>query len=158
MDKTLITVRAIGDADIESLIFHRLNYLREMQGEKEELYLKQLSIELLVFFTEGLNTKTFFGLVAEYCGEPVSFGGMVIRKIPGDFNGLSYLEADVINMYTLPDFRRNGISEMILRGLIGEAHQMNISKLALHTTRVGEKLYRSLGFDSPSYPYLELIL
>ena len=87
MDKTLITVRAIGDADIESLIFHRLNYLREMQGEKEELYLKQLSIELLVFFTEGLNTKTFFGLVAEYCGEPVSFGGMGIRKIPGDFNG-----------------------------------------------------------------------
>jgi GNAT superfamily N-acetyltransferase len=102
--------------------------------------------------------NTFFGLVAEYNGEQVAFGGMIIRTIPGDFNSTSYSEADVLNMYTLPDFRRKGISRLVLRGLIDEARRMNISKLALHTTTSGEKLYRSLGFDNPSYPYLELKL
>lgn len=158
MDIASITVRKIGYSDVENLIFHRHAYLREMQGERDELYLEKLSNDLRVFFNEGLKMNTFFGLVAEYNGEQVAFGGMIIRTIPGDFNSTSYSEADVLNMYTLPDFRRKGISRLVLRGLIDEARRMNISKLALHTTTSGEKLYRSLGFDNPSYPYLELKL
>lgn len=84
--------------------------------------------------------------------------GMVIKEIPGDSNKSSYLEADVLNMYTIPEARRQGISSMILEQLLAEAKSMGISKLALHTSKDGEILYRKFGFAEPVYPYLELVL
>ncbi|MDP2114734.1 MAG: GNAT family N-acetyltransferase, partial [Bacteroidota bacterium] len=88
----------------------------------------------------------------------LSFGAMVLKKIPGDFNQTSYLEGDILNMYTVPFARRKGISGMILQELLNEAHNRGISKVSLHTSKEGEKLYRKLGFTEPIYPVLELRL
>jgi len=70
----------------------------------------------------------FFAFMAELDGEIVSFGGMVIKKIPGDFNQSMYLEGDILNMYTIPAARRKGISAQILEHLITEARRRGISK------------------------------
>lgn len=37
-----------------------------------------------------------------------------------------------------------------------EAKNRGISKISLHTTKAGEKLYRKFGFKEPVYPVLEL--
>ena len=81
---------------------------------------------------------------------------MVIKKIPGDFNKSVYLEGDILNMYTLPFARNRGVSSLILKRLIKEASERGISKISLHTTKAGEKVYRKFGFDNPVYPVLEL--
>lgn len=83
---------------------------------------------------------------------------MVIKSIPGDFNKSSYLEGDILNMYTIPQARRKGISAMILEHLIEEARSRGISKISLHTSKDGERLYRKYNFSEPSYPVLELCL
>ncbi|NJO70356.1 MAG: GNAT family N-acetyltransferase [Bacteroidetes bacterium] len=83
---------------------------------------------------------------------------MVIKKIPGDFNKASYLEGDILNMYTIPGLRRKGISSLILTELLKEARNMGISKVALHTSNDGEKMYRNFGFTDPVYPVLELVI
>ena len=83
---------------------------------------------------------------------------MVIKEIPGDFTKSSYLEGDILNMYTVPEARRLGISSMILEKLLAEAKTMGISKVALHTSKDGEKMYRNFGFSEPVYPYLELVI
>ena len=79
-------------------------------------------------------------LLAELKGEILGFGAMVIKKIPGDFKQPFYLEGDILNMYTVPFARRKGISALILQQLLNEAHYRGISKVALHTTKAGEKL------------------
>jgi GNAT superfamily N-acetyltransferase len=61
-------------------------------------------------------------------------------------------------MYTIPEARRQGISSMILSQLLTEAKAMGISKVALHTSKDGEILYRKFGFAEPIYSYLELVL
>ncbi len=83
---------------------------------------------------------------------------MIIKEIPGDSYKSSYLEGDILNMYTIPEVRRQGISSMILERLLAEAKSMGISKVALHTSKDGEILYRKFGFSEPAYPYLELVL
>jgi len=103
-----------------------------------------------------MGKGSFFALQAEYEGEVIAFGAMVIKQIPGDFNQSSYLEGDILNMYTIPSARRKGISSLVLSRLIKEARQIGISKVALHTSKDGEQLYRKFGFSDPSYPYLEL--
>jgi GNAT superfamily N-acetyltransferase len=120
--------------------------------------LQELQQNLQTFFIETIKEGSFFALLAEFDGEVVSYGGMIVKKIPGDLNKSSYLEGDILNMYTLPAYRRKGISSLILEELLKEAKEMGISKVALHCSKDGEPLYRKFGFEDPVYPYLELIV
>jgi len=151
-----IKIRNVEEKDIASMIRYRIDYLTEMQGEREISFIEQLKVEMMGFFQKSMANGSFMALVAEFEGEAVAYGGMVIREIPGDFNRSSYLEGDILNMYTIPTARRKGISTLILKQLLGNAKSMGVTKVALHTSKDGEKLYRSVGFSEPVYPYLEL--
>ncbi len=118
--------------------------------------LKFSKTELTRYFSEALTEGRFFAFLAEQDGEKLSFGAMVLKKIPGDFNQTSYLEGDILNMYTIPFARRKGISALILQQLLNEALRRGVSKVSLHTSKDGEKLYRKFGFSEPIYPVLEL--
>ena len=158
IDLSKIQIREIGLDEVELLTNYRIAYLTEMQGEQNEEYLEKLKNEHNQYFSEALAGERFFAFLAELNGEIVSFGAMVIKKIPGDFNQSSYLEGDILNMYTVPFARRKGISELILQQHLNEAMKRGISKVSLHTTKDGEKLYRKFGFSEPVYPILELCL
>src|SRR5665647_2877977 len=154
----MIEIRRVGEDDIPAMTAARLNYLTEMQGERSRDYLQELQMKLQQFFVQTMQEGSFFALLAEYEGKTVSYGGMILKKIPGDLNQSSYLEGDILNMYTLPDYRRKGISSLILRQLLTEAKTMGVSKVALHCSKDGAPLYRKFGFSDPVYPYLELIV
>ena len=158
IDLSNIQIREIGITEVELLTTYRMAYLTELQGEQSDEYQLQLRKELTKYFTQALDEKRFFAYLAELKGEVLSFGAMVIKKIPGDFNQSTYLEGDILNMYTLPFARRKGISALILQQLINEARNRGISKVTLHTSKDGEKLYRKFGFNEPVYPVLELCL
>jgi GNAT superfamily N-acetyltransferase len=153
-----LIIRRVEVSDLPLMTAARIGYLAEMQGERSETYKNELQQKLEEFFLHSMQEGSFFALMAEYEGEAVSYGGMILKKIPGDFNQSSYVEGDILNMYTLPEYRRNGISSRILEELLKEARRMGISKVALHCSKDGEPLYRKYGFEDPVYPYLELII
>ena len=157
-ERKVISIRMVEEEDIPVMTAHRLNYLKEMQGEKPPEYLARLERELMAFFRRHIREGSFFALVAESEGEIVGYGAMVLRSIPGDLNQPSYLEGDILNMYTLPAARRKGVGKLILEALVSEARSRGLSKIGLHTSKDGEHLYRSFGFSEPRYPYLEMIL
>lgn len=153
-----VSIRKVEEADIAAMISHRIDYLTEMQGERKPAFVEELRNEMSAYFHKSLANGSFIALVAEYDGNIVAYGGLVLREIPGDFNRSTYLEGDILNMYTIPKARRMGISTLILNQLLTEAKSLGVTKLALHTSKDGEKLYRSFGFNKPVYPYLELPL
>jgi ribosomal protein S18 acetylase RimI-like enzyme len=156
--KEKIGIRKVEADDIPLMTAARIDYLTEMQGERPSQYVQELQENLQQFFKLTMQDGSFFALLAEYDGKVVSYGGMILKKIPGDFNQSSYLEGDILNMYTLPEYRRKGISSLILEALLLEAKKRGISKVALHCSKDGEPLYRKYGFEDPIYPYLELII
>lgn len=153
-----IEIRRLGLDDIDQMIFHRLNYLAEIQGSRDESVVENLRVELISFFRAGILNGSAIVLVALYNGVPVSYGALLLRKIPGDFNCSVYTEGDVLNMYTVPEARRMGLSTILLDKLLVEARNAGLSKVSLHTTRAGEGLYRSAGFMEPEFLYLEKVL
>lgn len=158
VDLSRIKIKEIGSEDVELMTTYRMNYLAEMQGERNEEFQQKLKCELYQYFSDAIAEDRLFAFMAEQDEVALSFGAMVLKKIPGDFNQTSYLEGDILNMYTVPFARRKGISGMILQELLNEAHNRGISKVSLHTSKEGEKLYRKLGFTEPIYPVLELRL
>ena len=151
-------IRRVDFEDIGGMTVARIDYLTEMQGERPSVYKLELQQELQSFFQQSMLEDTLFAFLAEINGRAISWGVMILKKIPGDFNRSSYLEGDILNMYTLPDFRRKGISSRILEALLSEAKVLGVSKVALHCSKDGEPLYRKYGFTDPFYPYLELII
>lgn len=158
IDLSKINVREIGIDEVELLTTYRMAYLTEMQGERSEEYQIRLKNDLNQYFMEAIAENRCFAFLAQQGDDILSFGAMVLKKIPGDFNQSMYLEGDILNMYTVPFARRKGISALILQELLNEARHRGISKVSLHTSKDGEKLYREFGFSEPAYPVLELCL
>lgn len=155
IDPAQLTVRRADVSDVPLLVTYRMRYLTELQGEMDERYKLKLLEDLTRYFDRALTEGRFIAFYAELEGRIVSFGGMVIKEIPGDRYKTMYLEGDILNMYTVPDARRKGVSSVILEALLDEAKKRGLSKVALHTSKDGEKLYRKYHFTEPVYPYLE---
>lgn len=153
-----IKIRRVEHEDVSLLVDYRLKYLTELQGEQAVQNIEETRAGLESYFGKAISRNQFFAFAAEADGVVVSFGGMVVKEIPGDFSCPTYLEGDILNMYTIPSARRKGISQLILNTLLKEAVKLGISKVALHTSKDGEHLYRKNGFAEPVYPYLELVL
>ncbi len=151
-----VTVKKISEKDIDLLTRYRLDYLEELLGECTTEQRKKSGNDLYQYFAEAMKNGNIIALMAIEDEQILSFGAMIIKKIPGDFTKASLLEGDILNMYTIPTARNRGLSTLILQHLIQEARSMGISKLSLHTTKAGESLYRKAGFHEPQYPVLEL--
>ncbi|HRZ97618.1 MAG TPA: GNAT family N-acetyltransferase [Paludibacter sp.] len=158
IDLQKISIQKVEVSDVDEMILHRINYLTEMQGKRDNLTVEKLKAELQVYFQQGIENGNCIALMAKHNAITVSYGAIILHTVPGDFNCSSYLEGDILNMYTIPEARKQGISTLILKQLIAEAKLRGVTKLALHTSVAGEKLYRSAGFGNPEYPYLELVI
>ena len=55
-------------------------------------------------------------------------------------------EALILNMYTVPEYRRRGIAGALLDRCIGEARTRGVGRLRLQPTEEGRRLYEGRGF------------
>jgi GNAT superfamily N-acetyltransferase len=51
-----------------------------------------------------------------------------------------------MNMYTQPNYRKQGIAMYLFAQMIAEAKRLGYQKLCLHATEKGKPLYRKYGF------------
>ncbi|WP_334852677.1 GNAT family N-acetyltransferase [Nostoc sp.] len=63
---------------------------------------------------------------------------------------LSGLEAYILNVYTIPMWRGQGIVTALLKQIISFVRATEAKRLWLHTTEDGKRIYEKLGFVSTS--------
>lgn len=156
--KKTIKFRKAELNDVEIFIEYRIVFLNEIHKpiscDKETILRKKLRD----YFNKTVKNGTFITLIAEYEEKPVGIGSMVLREQPGNFDIPNGKVGHILNMYTIPEFRKNGICSEILKRLIKEGEKFNLSKIDLLATEQGENLYRKFGFKEPNDKVLELDL
>lgn len=55
-------------------------------------------------------------------------------------------QAIVLNVYTEPQWRRQGLAELLMQHVIGWARSAGLDTLVLHASDEGRRLYERLGF------------
>ena len=76
-------------------------------------------------------------------GEAAGCGGICIyEEMPSPDNPCGKC-AYLMNIYTRPRFRRQGVGEAVVRWLAGQASQLGISKIYLESSEAGLGLYKS---------------
>ena len=143
--------------DAQALVDLRVRFLNELLNHPENNETRVVRKSLLEYFTEAIPSRDFVAWVAEYGGKIVATSGMVVWQKPALYGGvesgkLGYL----LNFYTIPEARGNGIATRLLNELIGEARSLGLRYVHLHASKDGEPIYRKAGFVEPKMPELVL--
>jgi GNAT superfamily N-acetyltransferase len=98
------------------------------------------------YFERKLPTGEFVAIVAEEQGRIVATSGMVVYEAPPTPGNPSGVQGYVINMYTLPEHRGQGLARALLDELIAHAKSLGARRVWLRTSEMGRSLYRAAGF------------
>ena len=143
---TVVTIREATESDIPELVRQR-RLMFESMGYEDFHKLQSTSDLSSKFFLEQILNNKFYGWVAiTKKGTIVCNAGVIIDHHPPGPNNLTGKIAYIFNLYTLPEFRCQGIARKIMETVLEWTKERAISIVTLHATDDGEKLYKSIGF------------
>jgi ribosomal protein S18 acetylase RimI-like enzyme len=151
-----ISLRKATEKDIDTLIEYRLIFLKEVNGDPSDELETHLKNNLRNYFIRSLKTEEYISWFAEIENKPVGFSGMVIREQPGNFDLPNGKSGYILNIFTLKEYRNNGIASLLMHKLIEEARLKKLDRVELRATADGESVYRKLGFTVPRDKPMEL--
>lgn len=150
MDHLHYTLATESDAQI--LAEYRIAFLTELVGPQSPDVVEVLRQNLEKYFKRAIQAKTLFCGLARDGSTIVGTGAMVIREQPGSFRNPSGRTAYILNMYTIPAYRKHGIGNTVLKLLMKSATEMGIEMFELHATKEGEPVYQKNGFEKHHEP------
>ena len=151
-----VTIRKATEDDVPELVRQR-KLMFESMGIDDHIKLQSTSILSRNYFLEGLKNNKFQGWVAiTKEGRIVSNAGVIIDHHPPGPNNLTGKIAYIFNLYTLKEYRRQGIARKIMETILEWIKEEGIPIVSLHVTDDGEKLYKSLGFTSENTMRLKM--
>lgn len=129
--------------DMELLIRSRAETLRAVNRLPEDYAFSEEFLEASrEYFREGDQTTVL--ALAE--GRVAGCATMCYIDMMPTFSHPSGRRGHLMNVYTHPDFRRQGVGRRMVSLLIDEARNRGISEISLDATEAGRPLYESLGF------------
>ena len=142
-----MVIRKAGLKDIDTLIDLRIGYLVSDLGLIAD-NAAPIRRQLRGYFRKHIDIDLIAAL-AHINGRCISTAFLVISEMPANPSFITGIIGTMLNVYTLPEYRRRGIATQVIRFLIDEAAQRKVSRIDLNASPEGIPLYRSLGFTEP---------
>ena len=95
--------------------------------------------------------------IAEAEGRPIASIGLVLHSVPPSTACQDCVKAYIMNIVTLPGFRRRGIAAALLGRVLETVRSEGLQRVYLHATADGRALYEQAGFRVNEEP-LEMCL
>ena len=145
--------RMASDRDIDLLVRSRLETLRAVNGLEEDYRFSERFEEASrKYFLEG-DQSTVLAMEED---QVVGCATMCFLELMPTFSHPAGKRAHLMNVYTDPSRRREGIAARMVSMLIEEAWNRGATEISLDATESGRPLYRKLGFrDSDECMVLE---
>jgi GNAT superfamily N-acetyltransferase len=110
--------------------------------------------EMVATFTDWvqprLTDETYRGYFAEEDGAVVAAAGMWLVDFPPHWMDPQPRRAYLLNFYTAPSHRGQGLAPRLLRVAIDEARGLGIKVVTLHASKFGKPIYEKHGFKPTS--------
>jgi GNAT superfamily N-acetyltransferase len=139
-------LRHAGVADLETVMHHRRCMFREM-GFLDEAALDAMEATSAPFIKTGLADGSYRGWLLENEDGVVAGGGLQIVGYPSSPHDPRPLRAFILNMFTEPEHRGQGLAGAIMEAIIAWCREQGFAWVALHASSAGRHLYEELGFQ-----------
>ena len=143
MAEIRIQMATIEDATI---IAHHRNQMFADMGHGTPQSRAQMDINFDIWLRQQIEAETYLGWFA--CDEEKVVAGVgmwLIDWIPG-FDGYAGRLPYLLNVYTEPDYRKQGLARCLLNEALCYCRERNYPKIRLHASIYGRPLYEQLGF------------
>lgn len=134
--------------DLDILTETRITVLRaanQLSDEEDMAEVKEQSYE---YYKNALQNDTHIAYLVFDGDEFVGAGGVSFFRVMPTFHNPSGEKAYIMNMYTKPEYRRQGVAMKTLDLLVSEAKKKGVHAISLEATEAGRPLYEKYGFVS----------
>lgn len=103
---------------------------------------------------DALTRGVYLGWLAERQGAVVGGAGLTLLEWGPTRDDPSPVRARVVNVFTAPEWRRQGVARTLLEEALRAAQMRGIRTLNLGTTEQARSLYEELGFSASPHEML----
>lgn len=139
----MITIREISNKDIPQLVNMRLRMLEETTDEELP---EGLDKQIRRFVRKHMEDGTCRGVVAEKKGKVVADAVIYLFETMSDEINIVGRTAMLYNVYTLPEYRGQGIMAKMLPEVIRLAREAGAKELKMTAATKAIPLYERMGF------------
>jgi len=151
-----VTIRAATPADLDVVMRHRRSMFADM-GNRERVDLDAMDASSRPLFARALGEGSYRGWLAqEHDGRVVAGGGIILLPYHSSPRDPSPQRAWIVNMYTEPEHRRQGLARRLMDEMIAWCRGRRMTTVYLHASDEGRPLYESLGFTPTNEMRLRL--
>ena len=149
-------VRPATPEDAAVIAWHRARMFQDM-GELPEPAFEVLRARAEVVLGDWLKRGEYLGWLASPVSSPesvVAGAGVQLHQVlphpaSGAGGGVAVAggrHAIVLNVFTEPEWRRQGVAELLMQRVLEWAAEVRLDRLVLHASAEGRALYERLGF------------
>lgn len=134
--------------DIAELVQTRIIVLRAANKLSADVPMAEVEQESYAYYEKALASGEHIAYLVYDKDRFIGAGGVSFYQVMPTYHNPSGRKAYIMNMYTDPEYRRQGIAYRTLDLLVKEARTQGISQIALEATDMGRPLYEKYGFVS----------
>jgi GNAT superfamily N-acetyltransferase len=150
-----LDIRVATTSDIPEILRQRRAMYEDMEYRNADALTAMVSLSA-DFLTRALSDGSFRAWLASTGDRVVAGGAIIISPWPAHPYDLECRRATILNVYTYPDHRRQGIARRLMQTMIDWCKHQGFARVNLHASADGRHLYEALGFEPSNEMRLEL--
>jgi len=132
--------------DMNILIKTRIQVLRAANKLADDVDMSVIEHESYDYYKDSLVNGTHIAYLVYNDSIFVGAGGVSFYRVMPTYENPTGEKAYIMNMYTVPQYRKQGIAIRMLDYLVKEAKARNVTFISLEATAMGKPLYEKYGF------------
>ena len=133
-------------SDLEMLTETRIEVLRAANQLSNDVDMSDVKRQSYAYYQNALANGTHYACLVFDDEKFVGAGGISYFQVMPTYHNPTGKKAYIMNMYTRPDYRRQGIAYRTLDLLVTDAKARGITAISLEATDMGRPLYEKYGF------------
>lgn len=132
--------------DTDELVRTRITVFRAANKLSDDVDMSLVEKESYEYYKRALETGEHIGYLVYDNGTFIGAGGVSFYQVMPTYHNSTGKKAYIMNMYTAPEYRRQGIAFHTLDLLMNDAKKQGVLQIALEATDMGRPLYERYGF------------
>lgn len=132
--------------DLDLLTTSRIEVLKAANKLDASTDMANVEKESYNYYKKALKDNTHYAILVMEDDKFIGAGGVSFYSVMPTYHNPSGKKAYIMNMYTAPDYRRQGIAYKTLDMLVKMSKERGIDQISLEATEMGRPLYEKYGF------------
>ena len=142
----MLTYKKATIEELSILVETRITVLRAANKLSDNVDMSEVELQSLEYYKTALQSDSHVAYLVFDDEEFVGAGGVSFFQVMPTYHNPTGKKAYIMNMYTKPEYRRQGIAYKTLDLLVKEAKSRGINAISLEATEAGRALYAKYGF------------